>query len=110
MEIFFPKNLKVRWYLFLFAAIALIIFGWLWYDRPRVPDLPSPPLKTLAAYHGIELGNFAIIDRLDEEPYTSILTSQFGFVLADNTPNWYFSDGGLRPSSTTYNFKQFDQV
>lgn len=72
--------------------------------------LLSPPLKNLAAEHGIELGNFAILNRLSEPQYNQILTTQFNLALADNTPNWYFTDGGLRPSPTTYNFKQMDQV
>jgi len=74
------------------------------------PQLPDPPLKDLAAKHSITLGNFAILTRLGEKPYANILNSQFDFALADNTPNWYFTDGGLRPSPTTYNFKQMDQV
>jgi endo-1,4-beta-xylanase len=56
------------------------------------------------------MGNFAILTRLNEPRYRDILTSQFDFVLADNTPNWYFTDGGLRPGPNTYNFKQMDQV
>lgn len=78
--------------------------------QPTTVSLPSPPLKTLAARHGIELGNFAILNRIHEPQYNQILTSQFSLALADNTPNWYFTDGGLRPSPTTYNFKQMDQV
>lgn len=72
--------------------------------------LPNPPLKSLAQERGIALGNFAMTSRLTEKPYAGILASQFDFVLADNTPNWYFTDGGLRPSATTYNFKQMDQI
>jgi len=79
-------------------------------SRARTPDLPNPSLKELASQHNIELGNFAITNHLDSKPYTAILTSQFSLALADNTPNWYFTDGGLRPSATTYNFKQMDQV
>jgi len=30
--------------------------------------------------------------------------------LVDKTPNWYFTDGGLRPSPSSYNFQQMDQV
>ena len=72
--------------------------------------LPNPPLKDLASRHHLELGNFAILSRINEPQYNQILTSQFNLALADNTPNWYFTDGGLRPSATTYNFKQMDQV
>lgn len=79
-------------------------------NRVTTPDLASPPLKALAVKHEIELGNFAISSRLNEKPYTDILTGQFNLALADNTPNWYFTDGGLRPSPTSYNFKQMDQV
>jgi endo-1,4-beta-xylanase len=72
--------------------------------------LATPSLKNLAARHGVELGNFAILNHMYDPPYRNILTTQFDFVLADNTPNWYFTDGGLRPSETTYNFKQMDEV
>ena len=64
----------------------------------------------MAARHNIELGNFAIYTHIYEKPYASILTSQFNLALIDNTPNWYFTDGGLRPSPTTYNFGQMDQI
>ena len=77
---------------------------------PALRPLVSPPLKELAARHGIELGNFAILNHMNDPSYRGILTSQFDFVLADNTPNWYFTDGGLRPTETTYNFKQMDEV
>lgn len=80
------------------------------YMHPSTPDLPEPSLKDLAATHDIQLGNFAILSRINEAPYRDILVSQHHFVLADNTPNWYFTDGGLRPSATTYNFKQMDEV
>lgn len=73
-------------------------------------NLPKPPLKQLAADRGIKLGNFAILNHLNEKPYADILTSQFDFALADNTPNWYFTDGGLRPSRTSYYFNNMDTV
>ena len=79
-------------------------------NRPRTPNLPEPSLKQLADERGIQLGNFAIANHLDKKPYTTLLTEQFDLALADNTPNWYFTDGGLRPSATEYNFKQMDQV
>ena len=92
--------------------IAAIIACGLYYiyNRPRTPDLPKPPLKELAAARQLELGNFAIVTHLNDKPYVDLLTSQFSLALADNTPNWYFTDGGLRPSPTTYNFKHFDQI
>ena len=77
---------------------------------PKTPDLPTPSLKELGAKQNVALGNFAITSHIGEKPYADILTSQFDFVLVDNTPNWYFTDGGLRPSRTTYNWKQMDQV
>lgn len=73
-------------------------------------QLLSPSLRELAVKHNVELGNFAILNHMNDPSYRNILTSQFDFVLADNTPNWYFTDGGLRPSETTYNFKQMDEV
>lgn len=86
--------------------VVLVIHG----DKSQAPNLPSPPLKTLAATHGIELGNFAISNYLDNRQYSGILTSQFNLALIDNTPNWYFTDGGLRPGPHTYNFKTMDHI
>jgi endo-1,4-beta-xylanase len=80
------------------------------YRTPTTPELPKPPLKELAAVHGIKIGNHAIRNHLDDRPYTDILTSEFDFVLADNTPNWYFTDGGLRPGRSEFNYKQMDEV
>jgi endo-1,4-beta-xylanase len=93
--------------LVIIIATAVTIY---FFTRVQAPRLPDPPLKTLAAGHKIELGNFAISSYLNAKPYTDILTSQFNLTLADNTPNWYFTDGGLRPSPASYNFKQMDQV
>lgn len=90
------------------AAVAVITA--MLYAQPPTPNLPQPPLKELAAKHDLQLGNFAILTRLNEKPYRDILTNEFHFVLADNTPNWYFTDGGLRPEPTDYNFKQMDEV
>jgi endo-1,4-beta-xylanase len=91
------------------AVIALVL---IWSTSPTTTNtrLPEPSLKQLAAGQNIKLGNFAILNHLHEKEYTDILTSQFDFALADNAPNWYFTDGGLRPSRTTYNFKQMDEV
>lgn len=91
-------------------AISGGFFGVKFWRNNQSPNLPQPSLKSLANAHQVEVGNFAILSRIHEKPYHDILTSEFDFVLADNTPNWYFTDGGLRPSSSTYNFKQMDQV
>jgi endo-1,4-beta-xylanase len=77
---------------------------------PAAPSLPSPSLKQLAAEKDIDVGNFAIRSRLNEEPYSTILHEQFNLALADNTPNWYFNDGGLRPSESSYYFDHMDEV
>jgi endo-1,4-beta-xylanase len=94
-----------------FAFFSVFIFFGVIAIQNELPiPLASPPLKELAARHGIALGNFAILNHMNDPAYRDILTTQFDFVLADNTPNWYFTDGGLRPSATTYNFKQMDEV
>lgn len=92
------------------SVVALTLLAIL---RNRVvtsPVLPRPALYQLAETKGIELGNFAIFSRFDDRAYTTILSEQFNLALADNTPNWYFTDGGLRPTKDTYNFTQMDQV
>lgn len=73
-------------------------------------NLPEPTLRELAKNKGIELGNFAIRSRLNEPAYKNILTSQFSLALADNTPNWHFTDGSLRPARNKYNFTHLDEV
>ncbi len=95
---------------FFVLVLAGGIFYWRFWYQPPSPRLPEPPLKDLAANHGIQLGNFAIANHLNSVPYTNILTSQFHFALADNTPNWYFTDGGLRPGPKSYSFDQMDKV
>lgn len=96
----------------LVVIISAILFTTLYsnWHQPTTPDLPAPPLKELAARHNIELGNFTMHSLIGEKPYADILTSQFSFGLADNTPNWYFTDGGLRPSPDSFNFSQMDEV
>lgn len=102
-----------------FAVTALgisalvILGGMLLFDKPQRYDitrLPEPPLKELAADHGVALGNFAILNYIKEAEYSGILSKQFDFVLADNTPNWYFTDGGMRPGPDQYNYREMDQV
>ena len=56
------------------------------------------------------MGNFAIPSRIKERPYHAILTEQFDFALADNQPNWHFTDYDLRPSPTEFNFSKVDEV
>lgn len=80
------------------------------WGQSQVAALPKPPLKVLAARHGIELGNFAISNYLSNPEYSGILSSQFNLAVIDNTPNWYFTDGGLRPTPTTYNFATMDKI
>lgn len=103
-----PLEFKV---LIVSVCAALLTVGVVWYrEHAAMVHLPEPPLKALAAQHDIELGNFAILSYLDDRQYRSILTSQFDLALIDNTPNWYFTDGGLRPTPTTYNFAGMDKV
>jgi endo-1,4-beta-xylanase len=99
------------WWVYTILLICIISGLYLALSRAdKTPNLPNPPLKVLAAKHNIELGNFAMSSRIDEKPYREILTGQFNVALLDNTPNWYFTDGGLRPSATAYNFSQMDQL
>jgi endo-1,4-beta-xylanase len=72
--------------------------------------LPAVPLKENAKRYSIDIGNFAIKNHINDDKYASILTSQFNLALLDNTPNWYFTDGGLRPTINEYNFNHMDEV
>lgn len=108
------KPKKINQQLVITCSLALIIIAAALalnaLKTPHSPQLPKPPLKELAAQNGIIIGNHAIRNHLNDKPYTEILKSEFDYVLADNTPNWYFTDGGLRPGPQEYNFKQMDEV
>lgn len=85
----------------IFVFIPLVILApTVLHKHSGTQKLPTPSLKALAAKHTIELGNFAILTHLNDPRYSSILSSQFNLALIDNTPNWYFNDGDLRPSPT----------
>jgi endo-1,4-beta-xylanase len=88
-----------------FLVLALVV---IWAFKPHTPNLPSPSLKDLAAQHNIQLGNYASLKRLNDKPYTNILTSQYSFVTVDGELNWTFNDGSLRPTATTYDFTNPD--
>lgn len=107
-----PKTFThIRISLIVIGAIALGIGFAVWYQHPiHLTGLRQPPLKSLAANHGIEIGNFAIPSRYNEKPYNDLLISQFNLALVDNQPNWHFIDADLRPSPTTYDFSRVDQV
>jgi endo-1,4-beta-xylanase len=93
------------------GLISILVFTAVTRNRPpTTPVLPEPSLKALAAKKNIQLGNFAMPKLLGEKPYTDILTSQFDFALADNQPNWHFTDTDLRPSATEFDFSRVDQV
>lgn len=113
-EIMIKSKRKTRKNLLPWLVLTILIFvpaaAYIISLTPKTPDLPEPSLKALGRQKNIALGNHAILNRIGEKPYSDILTSQFDFVLADNTPNWYFTDGGLRPSKDTYNWKQMDKV
>ncbi len=100
-------------YLLIFSLI-IVTGGALLYSslsKPvQTPTLPQPALKELANRKGIDIGNFAIPNRIDEKPYHDILTQQFNVALLDNTPNWHFSDYDLRPSPTEFDFSKIDAL
>jgi endo-1,4-beta-xylanase len=90
--------------------IILITITLLVHSQYYNGKISDTPLKQLASEHNLQLGNFAIYNHIYEDEYKEILTNQFDFVLIDNTPNWSFTDGGLRPTKDTYNFEQMDNI
>ena len=72
----------------------------------RAPNLPKPPLKDLAASHGIELGSHTYENRLKDRPYTAILRSQNSFITVDGEAHWVT----LRPSPTQYDYTKLDNL
>lgn len=98
------RNIAFVAFAVLFAA-GLAVTTYLQYAL-QAPDLPEPPLKDLAANHGIRLGMLVSVDRLDEEPYKRLLTSEFAAITSDGQIHW----DKFRPSPTEYDFSEFDKV
>ncbi len=94
--------------------IAALIFAQTYRSRLQntsiTPDLPEPPLRELASEHKLELGSFAALKYLHEQPYTDILTSQFSYLMIDGEPNWQFESRALRPTKDSYDFTDLDTV
>lgn len=96
---------------FLVLLIATIMTAvYLWPQKADTSSLPEPSLKSLAEKHNLAIGNFAMTSLYNEKEYNDILTNQFDFVLADNTPNWKFTDYSLRPGENSYDFSKLDEV
>jgi endo-1,4-beta-xylanase len=108
--IFSRSRLRLASVFIVIIGVVLVYSQFLADGHRQITGVRQPALKVLAAKHGLELGNFAIYTHIYEKPYSSILTNQFSLALVDNTPNWYFTDGGLRPTASTYNFGQMDKV
>ncbi|MDQ3094086.1 MAG: endo-1,4-beta-xylanase [bacterium] len=104
------RDNKIKYFWLASLVLFFVFSAYKFLNSPIPEELPTPPLKQLASERGITLGNFAIRNHLDNKNYTYILTGQFELALADNTPNWYFTDGGLRPSRSEYNWDQMDEV
>ena len=88
------------------AVLALVAsaFSLYSYLSLRAPNLPNPPLKDLAAKHGLQLGMLIRPDRLKDKPYVAIFASQFSFATIDGPTSW----DKLRPSPTKYDWAPLD--
>jgi len=88
------------------VPLALLFIFIYWYFSVNTPNLPQPPLKTLAANHGVKLGAHSVLNRLENKSYREILTSQFSFITIDGESDW--SKVYLSPSQ--YNYTQIDKL
>lgn len=104
-----PKKTPLRRWALAGLAVLLIAVGasaiitnfWL-----RAPNLPSPPLKQLAAAHGVQLGVLTHPHDLDHQPFTDVLTSQYSMLTSDRNLHW----DKLRPSPTEYDWTSLDRL
>ena len=86
-----------------FFVVAIFVANFL---VTKTPTLPSPPLKDLAAAHGIELGVHTSLSRIGSKAYDSIVTSQFSFATIDGEANWQ----NLEPSLNQFNYSGVDKL
>lgn len=89
------------------GLLALVLGGLIyWYFSLSVPNLPTPPLKELAAAHQIDLGIHVEAKRLNDRVYPNIVSSQFGFVNIDG--GIHFKD--VQPEKAKYDFSTADKI
>lgn len=77
-----------------------------WRITFRSPDLPLPPLKSLAEQRNIELGVHVQLSRLHDPVYPNVVSSQFGFATIDGEAHWR----DTRPDEGVYDYSQADEV
>lgn len=103
------KQRHVLRYVGVVIAVLLLIGAPLYYynyGALRAPALPDPPLKDLAAAHGVELSLLTSPSRLDVDVYKQIHASEFSAVTTDGTIHW----DKFRPSPTEYDFSDLDKI
>jgi endo-1,4-beta-xylanase len=88
--------------LFVIGIIGFIY----WYLSLTAPKLPEPPLKELAAKHGISLGIHLKADRLSDRIYPEIASSQFSFVTIDGGNHFY----QVQPAPNRFDFTAADAL
>ena len=88
------------------AAVLIAAAFTYWFFALRVPNLPSPSLKSAAATHGVGLSVLTYPESLDSPVFKSILGSQFSGVTIDGALHWDL----MRPNETTYNFTNADKI
>lgn len=108
-----------RKYIFITLGVLLLVGGaWGGYEfvnrdkylHKAPTELPTPPLKALAEDRGLQIGSFASLKYLRERPYSSLLTSEFEYLIIDGEPNWKFETHELRPAIDKFDFTELDHV
>lgn len=89
-----------------FGVGIVVAFSSISYLSLRAPVLPSPPLKDLAAKHGIDLGMLVYDHKLNNRIYPDLVRNQFGLVTIDGGA--HFKE--LRPSETEFDFSTSDTI
>lgn len=87
-------------------ALPILIAISYWYFSLKPPILPEPPLKDLAAAHGVDLGIHVDHKRLNDRIYPDIIKSQFDFVNIDGGA--HFSE--IHPSPDKTDFSKSDKI
>lgn len=94
----------------LVAAGILLMFllggFWYWRSTLKMPDLPEPSLRDLAAERGVDLGVLTYAHRLDDPIYAGIIRTQFEFATIDGGA--HFSE--IRPTPTETDYRTVDTI
>lgn len=91
------------------AVVAAVALVFTLYASESNSQEPAPPLASLAAEKGKNVGVYIEQEKLEEPRYSDIAAAQFDLIVVDQ-PDWHSSAGAQPSQKDTYDFSKADEV